>query len=565
MNHQVSIHLLKAVILCYALNFISCNSKTNHSTIAANPGDLQEKVTALLHESVNTGFDNIQTVLADSTTKLYQPELVLYFYKQKELKPLWSEKQSWKPGADSLLRFIETSRLYGLFPEDYHADLLKDIKQKFILDSTAKNDKKNVLLWTRADLLLTDAFVRIIRDIKIGRLPYDSVTLRKDSVLTDSFYLAQLDALHGKSFTEVITSLEPSHRGYRKLKAGIKNFLDSASEKTFSHVNYPEKDKIKFQKALQQRLFEGGFISFNQPLADSIQLATAIKAFQKQKGLSADGVAGEATVRMMNVNDREKFIRIAISLDKYKMLPEKMPSRYIWVNASANMLELVEQDDVKLKSKVICGKAKTRTPLLTSQISELITYPQWIPPPSIVSREILPAVKRNPGYLSRKGFHLVDGKGNRVDPYSVDWSKYRSAIPYRIVQGSGDANALGIMKFVFTNKYSVYLHDTNQRYLFSNSNRSLSHGCVRVQDWDKLTWYILRTDSLAAAGKGNYTPTDSVKTWLKGKQKKSIAVRNKIPLFIRYFTCEGENGNITFYDDVYSEDKLLREKYFSSK
>jgi L,D-transpeptidase YcbB len=565
MNHQVSIRLLKALVLCLALNLMACNSKTKDSTFADNPGDLQEKVTSLLHESVNTGFDNIQTVIADSATKLYQPELVLYLYKQKELKPIWSEKQSWKPEADSLLRFIETSRLYGLFPEDYHAGILKDIKQKFIFDSAAKNDKKNVLLWTRADILLTDAFVKIIKDIKIGRLPYDSVTLRKDSVLTDSFYTAQLELLATKSFTDFITALEPSHRGYHLLKAGIKNFLDSASQKMFSRVPYPEKDKLKFQKALQQRLFEGGFISFAEPQADSTQLATAVKAFQKQKGLTADGVAGEATVRMMNVNDQEKFIRIAISLDKYKMLPEKMPARYIWVNASANMLELVEQNKVKLKSKVICGKAKTRTPLLNSHISELITYPQWVPPPSIVSREILPAVKRNPGYLSRKGFHLVDGKGNRVDPYSVNWSKYHTASPYMIVQGSGDANALGIMKFVFTNKYSVYLHDTNQRYLFNNSNRSLSHGCVRVQEWDKLTWYILKTDSVAAAGNGNYTPADSVKTWLKGKQKKSIAVRNKIPLFIRYFTCEGEDGNIRFYDDVYSEDKLLREKYFSSK
>ena len=187
-----------------------------------------------------------------------------------------------------------------------------------------------------------------------------------------------------------------------------------------------------------------------------------------------------------------------------------------------------------------------------------------MPPPSIVSKEILPAVRRNPGYLSRKGFYLVDSKGERVDPYSVDWSKYYKASPYRIVQGSGDGNALGIIKFVFANKYSVYLHDTNQRYLFSNNNRSLSHGCVRVQDWEKLAWYILRTDSVAA-GKGKYTPTDSVKTWLREKQKKSIAVRNKIPLFIRYVTCEGEDGNIRFYDDVYAEDKLLREKYFSSK
>lgn len=266
---------------------------------------------------------------------------------------------------------------------------------------------------------------------------------------------------------------------------------------------------------------------------------------------------------MLNVSDREKFIRIAISMDKYKKLPEKMPSKYIWVNASANYLEVVDNEEVKLSSKVICGKPKTRTPVLTSLISSLITYPQWVPPPSIVSKEIIPAVKKNPGYLARKGFSLVDKEGNEVDPYSVDWSKYTRSIPYRVVQGSGDANALGIMKFVFDNKYSVYLHDTNQRYLFSNAMRSLSHGCVRVQEWEKLAFYILGNDSLNA--NGGHTKIDSVKTWLRNKQKRSIPIRNKVTVFIRYITCEGLDGKIIFHDDVYGEDKMLREKFFADK
>ena len=241
-----------------------------------------------------------------------------------------------------------------------------------------------------------------------------------------------------------------------------------------------------------------------------------------------------------------------------------MPAKYIWVNVSSYYLEMVDRDSVKFSSKVICGKPKTRTPLLTSIITELITYPQWVPPPSIVAKEILPAVKKNPGYLARKGFSLVDSKGNEVDPYTVDWSKYSKGIPYRVVQGSGDANALGIMKFVFSNKYSVYLHDTNQRYLFANAMRSLSHGCVRVQEWEKLTYYLLRNDSLNAGGKA-YTKIDSVKNWLQQKQKKTIALRNKMPVFLRNFTCEGRDGKIIFFDDVYAEDKYLREKYFASK
>lgn len=298
-------------------------------------------------------------------------------------------------------------------------------------------------------------------------------------------------------------------------------------------------------------------------MADSVQLAAAVKLFQKEKGMQVDGRAGEGTVRMLNVSDEEKFARIAISMDKFKKLPEQMPPKYIWVNAAANYLDLIEDDKLVFSSKVITGKPHTRTPLLNSAVSVLITYPQWVPPPSIVSKEILPAVRKNPGYLAKKGFSLLDKDGNEVDPYSVDWSKYSRGIPYRIVQGSGDANALGIIKFHFDNKYSVYLHDTNQRYLFGNAMRSLSHGCVRVQEWQKLARYILKTDSLKTTGKTHLA--DSMQKWLANKEKHHIPVKNKMPVYIRYLTCEGRNGELVFYDDIYGDDRVLREKYYAGK
>ena len=412
--------------------------------------------------------------------------------------------------------------------------------------------------------MLTDAFIQIVKDIKIGRLPDDSISLRKDSVLSNEFYQQQLNAVFSNGLISTIESLEPKQPEYLLLKSGIKKFLDGADYRKFTIIPYPEKNQQKFKQLLQKRLYEGGFISFDSTAADTTQIAEAVKLFQKKKGISVDGVAGEGTIRMLNVSDREKFIRIAISMDKYKMLPEKMPSKYIWVNTSANYLQIINGNKVDLSSKVICGKAKTRTPLLNSAVSVIITYPQWVPPPSIVGKEILPAVKKNPGYLARKGFSLIDSKGNEVDPYSVDWSKYSRGIPYRIVQGSGYANSLGIMKFHFENKYSVYLHDTNQRYLFANAMRSLSHGCVRVQEWQQLAFYLFRNDSSLNAG-NNFTRIDTVKALLARKQKRNFSIKNKMPLFIRNVTCEGRNGNILFYDDIYGEDKMIREKYFAAK
>ena len=239
-----------------------------------------------------------------------------------------------------------------------------------------------------------------------------------------------------------------------------------------------------------------------------------------------------------------------------------MPEKYLWVNIPSYYLQLRECDTVILQSKVVVGKPETKTPMLTSTIVDMITYPKWTIPESIIKKEILPGLKKDPGYTTRKGYSLVDKDGNEVDPYSVSWAKYEKGIPYKVVQGSGDDNALGVLKFNFPNKYSVYLHDTNQRYLFSKTSRALSHGCVRVQAWNELAQYILRNDSSFAS---NAVPVDSLESWLATKQKRYIPVRKPIPLFIRYFSCETKNGKLVFYEDIYEEDKRLRDRLFSSK
>jgi len=555
--------IITSITLCFLVTIACNNKKQPTDSIASTPQELQQKATDLIKEQLETAVAN-NGRLEDSSIVLSQSRIAKLLYEKNTFSPAWCDKEQWLPAGDSLFQFIEQSKLFGLFPDDYHAKELKKIRQQFSDDSLAKSARKNAALWSAADVMLTDAFIQIVKDVKLGRLPNDSVTLRKDSVLKDEFYISQFAALQEQGLTKIVQSLEPKQRGYQLLKAGIKKFLDSADYKEFTIVPYPEKDKDKFERALQKRLYEGGFIAFDSTAADSTQLAEAIRSFQKRKGIAIDGRAGEGTVRILNVNDREKFIRIAISMDKYKMLPEEMPSKYIWVNVSSNYLQLINDGDVKLSSKVICGKPKTQTPLLTSNITELITYPQWVPPNSIILKEILPGAKKSPGYFARKGFSLVDAKGEEVDPYTVDWSKYSKGIPYRVVQGSGDANALGIMKFVFSNKYSVYLHDTNQRYLFANAMRSLSHGCVRVQEWEKLAYYLLGNDSLGTTRKLN-AKADSVKAWLQRKEKRSVTLSNKMPVFLRYITCEGQNGRIVFYDDVYGEDKFLREKYFALK
>jgi len=524
--------------------------------------ELRHKASGLLKELVDGALS--RNGYTRDSIRLSEPAVVSYIYGRNAFTPAWSDSMHWLPAGDSLYHFILEAKFFGLFPEDYHISEIRPIREKMETDTLFRDERKDAALWARADILLTDAFLRIVKDIKLGRLPNDSITLRRDSVLGPEYLHGQFDALkQSGNMTRIAERLEPAQLGYRELKKGIPSFLAQAENRVYTKVPSSKADPVLFKKLLQKRLFESGYLAFDSVAADSSQLAAAVKSYQKAKGIAVDGVAGETTLRMMNESDDEKFARIALSMDKFKLLPEKMPPAYVWVNAAGNYLEVVENGVVKLFSKVICGKARTRTPALNSAISMLITYPQWVPPPSIVRKEILPAVKKNPAYLAKKGFSLLDSKGEEVDPFSVDWSKYSKGVPYRIVQGSGDANALGIMKFHFDNKYSVYLHDTNQRYLFASPMRSLSHGCVRVQEWEKLAWYIIDNDSLG--GRNTRARVDSVQSWLQKKQKRNISIKNKLPVFIRYITCEGRDGKIIFHDDPYGEDRRLIQTWFPGR
>ncbi len=556
------------IALLFVCVLFACNNSNGskkQSDIVTEPEQMNVKVTENIQELLQKAIAANGKV--DDTTKLSLTLLVNDFYKSNEYKNVWSSKEEWMPVTDSLLEFIKLAREYGLFPEDYHHKNLQSIKNRFAADTLAEGDRKDAILWTKADLMLTDAFFRIASHLHIGRLGVDSTYMNPDSSLAGDFYFKNLnEVLKAKGLLTVVNSLEPKHKGYLELRKSVKNFLDSANLSTqYTYVTYPYRDSLGFVKNLVKRLKEEGLISWQIKQIDSSALSDAIIQYQKKRSLKADGKFGAQLIRAINNTDTEKFKRIAINLDRYKVLPKQMPKRYIWVNLPSYYLQVWEDDSLKLESRVVVGKPNTRTPLLTSTISDIVTYPQWTIPNSIILKEILPGLKRNPGYLNRRGYMLMKWNGETIDPYSVNWAKYTKGIPYRVVQGSGDANALGILKFNFPNKYSVYLHDTNQRYLFKNGNRALSHGCVRVQEWEKLAYYIADLDSTNYYTDTAFIPKDSMKTWLQRKERHIIPVKSKIPVYFRYFTAAGKNGKVVFFEDIYGDDKAAREAWFTTK
>lgn len=490
-------------------------------------------------------------------------ELTNAFYEQNNYENIWSKKGDWLRISDSLFHFLSHAKELGLYPESYHLKELESIRLQFTSDTIATKDATS---WTKADLMLTDAFMNLVKDVKEGRLVDDSISIIHQTNFKDSLFIKTLkDAIQLQEVNKPLLLLEPNHPEYAMLRASMKSFLKKMDTTEYELIQFPYKDSLDFVKKIFRRIAPNDSNSIKNIVPSEQVFIKEIKRYQQQNNLTVDGKVGAEVVNNLNLTDRNKFLRIAITLDRYKLLPA-LPQSFIWVNIPGYYLRVWDHDTVALWSKVIVGKPNTRTPELTSLISDLVTYPKWTIPQSIIRKDILPQLKIDPGYLERKGFSLVDAKGETVNPYTINWNKYSKGIPWNVVQGSGDDNALGVLKFNFNNPYSVYLHDTNQRYLFQNSNRALSHGCVRVADWQGLSYFIARYDSAGMSSSQQIAYNeDSIKRWIAQKDRKRIIIKNKLRLFIGYYTCVGKNDEVIFYKDIYHEDEKLAKKYFGKQ
>lgn len=550
--------LLLAPLFLFSTLFFCCHGKPGGpaaSDHVENPQKMDEHVGTDLKSILQAAAANDDR-MNDSTTLLYR-KLEDSLYGVGGYTPIWSDKERWLPLSDSLLAFIRDSKTHGLFPSDYHWGALSFIERIVQEDSNAR---KNAALWTRGDLLLTDAFFMLVKDLRSGRLEFDSITMRKDSILPDSFFVQTLAAARGLgSVAPVLDSLEPRLPGYDSLKRYLKDFLATAHFLQHTWLDYPYKDSAVFYNALGRRLQESGYIDSSVTQFDTATLASAMRRYQETNKLKVRGKPTSEMVNMMNNSDWEKFKRIAINMDRYKHLPDTLPKTYVWVDLPAYFLQVVDSDTVVFESKVIVGSPKTRTPLLTSEISNFVTYPQWTVPMSIIMKEMLPAIQKNVNYLVKQNLMVVDDRDSVRDPTKINWRRLnKHNFPFQLKQRQGDDNSLGVMKFNFRNKYDVYLHDTNVRWMFDEKYRAVSHGCVRVKDWAKLSAFLIRKDTM------KYHP-DTVKAWIARQEKHTVWGFAKVPIFIRYYTVVGRKGKLVFYDDIYGEDRELRNRYFAKK
>lgn len=535
------------------MNACKQREKPTEKDIVRQPELFPERLKKNLTQLVEYAGNNSGRI--NDTILLKNISLVSSIYNQNGFTPIWSADGSFASLGDSLNNFLDNCLQYGLFPVDYNMRAIQGIRTRVKSDTMSAKD---AALWSRADLLLTDAVIKIAEHLKRGRLPYDSLSRKDTLALTDTFFLKVVnDIVSSRKLVNTLEQLEPRHQAYADLKTATRIFVDSTEFKNFTYLPFPFGDTSTFYGLLRNRLFEEGLLDSLPDVLDSVTLRKLLTKYQASKKLKTTGKINENTVKNLNDTPWERYKRIALSMDKFKLMADTMPHTYVWVNIPSFSLKVVEEDTLVMESRVIVGTAKTRTPELYSEISNFITYPQWTVPYSIVFKEMLPAIQKDINYLQKQNLMVVDRYDSVIDPHKIDWSKLsKKRFPYLIKQREGDDNSLGVLKFNFRNKYAVYLHDTNVRWMFQKTARALSHGCVRVQDWKDLAHFLVRNDTVKYH-------TDTLASWILRQEKHVVSGFRKVPLFIRYFTCEAKEGRLRFYDDVYGDDKVLAEKYFA--
>ncbi|MBX3102756.1 MAG: L,D-transpeptidase family protein, partial [Bacteroidetes bacterium] len=273
-------------------------------------------------------------------------------------------------------------------------------------------------------------------------------------------------------------------------------------------------------------------------------------------GLNTDGVVGKGTVEAMNVPLEYRVEQLRLNLARWHWLPRDWGERHIWVNVAEGRLRIYEHGKMTRTMRVIVGRKKRTTPFISSAVTHLVFNPPWNVPGKMIEEDILPQIRRNPAYLASMRMQLVDELGQPVLLDSASLAGYSDKdFPYQVRQDPGWGNSLGRVLFMFPNNWSVYLHDTPDRWLFHAEMRALSSGCIRLEHPMDLADYLLRDLKDWSPEKRQKLMDEKEESTGKLKQSR-VNLPKPLPVHLYYHTARGdEQGNAWFFDDPYERDE----------
>ncbi len=294
------------------------------------------------------------------------------------------------------------------------------------------------------------------------------------------------------------------------------------------------------------------------------KLVKAVKHFQFRHNLRQDGIVGRNTLAALNIPIRNRINTIILNMERWRWLPHKLDGRRILVNIAGFQLTGINDQKIEITMPIIVGKSDHKTPVFNQVMTYIEVNPYWNIPSSIARNEIVGKMKKNPNYLRKQRIRIFAGwQKNAIEiaPESINWARIGSGInQYRLRQEPGSGNALGTIKFMFPNSNNVYMHDTPSRSLFSRTERSFSHGCIRLSRPVDLAWYILNNDHQRISKK-------QLRKKIARKKRKIFVLKQPLPVHIIYRTVriDQNDGTVHFYNDVYGRDALMRQALFTKK
>ena len=479
---------------------------------------------------------------------------LLTFYQGRDYRPVWcsadglsSEAQRWL----SVLGRVEQEGMSGLLMQR------AEIRQRL--------DAAGPMELAELDLMLSDSFFQYVR--KLGRGQLDSALADPDWHIPQPeikpLVLLERVARSGQ-IEDAAAALLPTHPAYRKLRDALARYLLIQRSGGWPVLQPGGRtlepgDSSEDIQRLRRQLWLAGDLAQVDALGQvyDAALERAVMRFQQRHGLLGDGVIGKRTRAALAVSVDQRIEQIRLNLERWRWLPRDLGPRYISVNSAAFELQVHDQGTVPLSMRVIVGKTRHPTPVFMEKMRYLIVNPYWHVPTRVAVRDLIPKQLSDPGFFQSRSIRVLSGWQSdavEVDPDQVEWQAYLGGryLPYKLRQDPGPANALGRIKFMLPNRFSIYLHDTPGRRLFNKPVRTFSAGCVRVEKPMALANYVLGLQQPSAQAR--------LETLISQEEKQIIPLPDPIPVYLLYHTAwVAEGETLQFRDDIYGHDRRLAE------
>ena len=477
---------------------------------------------------------------------------------------VWIEDDRPNTLAKEAVAILQAADQEGLNLKDY--DVAELVSQQTALNEWLGSNSEQAQAF---DAALTKSTLRYLNDLALGRVSAKSVHNHYDRSSGRDFdpVLHLTKALNASdqdsTFEAVMAQAAPNFPLYPALKSVLAEYRILASDPAWDEPlampegkTIEEGDRYVDLNRLQTRLEQFG----DMPEADSAvvynkQLVQAIKSFQTRHGLLVDGVIGPQTLAALNVTPAERVQQIALSMERLRWTPLQQGDRLIVVNIPGFMLYAYEVDDqgdldIQVEMKVVIGRSLNhRTPIFDEDMRFIEFSPYWNIPISIARSETIPALERDPEYLTNQGMEFVDRQGNVTRSVTQENLQAVRQGELRIRQRPGPRNALGDIKFIFPNNQNIYMHHTPATQLFSRSRRDFSHGCIRLEDPVALAKFVLQNEP-------QWTET-RIREAMTAGTSRTIKLNKPLPVLIGYSTVIARDGVVSFYPDIYGHDQSL--------